>query len=142
MFFFIAVFNACSNSPQPINYGKDECEHCRMMITDNRYGAEIVTDKGKIYKFDAVECLIEFALAENLIGDDQQTFLVTNFSIPEKLINSETAFYIHNDNLRSPMGLNVSAVSNKTELENFLKENGGRELTWIEVIEMVKQNSM
>ena len=49
--------SACSKGHQPINYGEDECEFCKMMVMDKRYGAELVTDKGKIYFFDSIECL-------------------------------------------------------------------------------------
>jgi copper chaperone NosL len=137
-----AIPFACSEAPEPINYGKDECEHCRMMITDNKYGSEIMTNKGKVYKFDSIECLIEYALEKNLLGDDNQMFLVTDFSMPEKLIDAKSAFYAHNDDFRSPMGFNVSAFGSQSEFKNFLSKNGGRKLSWLEVIEMVKQNSM
>lgn len=133
---------SCGVSPQPINYGTDECEHCRMMISDNKYGAEIVNSNGKLYKFDSIECLIEFSLTKNLIGDEKQSFLVTNFSKPGELIDAKTAFYIHNYNFRSPMGLNVSAVAFEAELKNFLTTNGGKKLGWVDVIEMVKQKAM
>ena len=95
-----------------------------------------------MYKFDSIECLIEFALTKNLIGDDKQLFLVTNFSKPGELIDAKAGFYIHNPNFRSPMGLNVSAVASETELKNFLTTNGGKKLEWVDVIEMVKQKSM
>ena len=53
-YFFVVVLClpfliiSCGVSPQPIIYGTDECEHCRMMISDNKYGAEIVNSKGKV----------------------------------------------------------------------------------------------
>ncbi len=144
LFLFLAsfIFFSCGNSPEPINYGKDECEHCRMMITDDKYGAEIVTDKGKVFKFDSIECLIELALEKNIAGDAGQSFLVTDFSTPEKLIDAKTAFYVHNDNFRSPMGLNVSAFESKSNLTSFINDNGGKKLSWVDVIELVKQSSM
>lgn len=142
LLFLTVFFYACTPSPEPINYGKDECEHCRMMITDNKYGAEVVSDKGKIYKFDSIECLIEFALEKNMVGDAGQSFLVTDFSKPEILIDAKTAFYVHNDNFRSPMGLNVSAFGSESELISFITANGGKKLSWVEVIELVKQNIM
>jgi hypothetical protein len=40
------------------------------------------------------------------------------------------------------MGFNVSAFGSQSEFKNFLSKNGGRKLSWLEVIEMVKQNSM
>ncbi len=135
-------FCTCTPSPEPIKYGKDECEYCRMMITDNKYGSEIVTDKGKVYKFDSIECLIEFALEKNLVGDVNQTFLVTNFTNPENLIDARKAVYVHNDNFRSPMGLNVSAFESESEAQTFLSENDGKKLNWLDVIELVKQSIM
>ena len=142
LLFLTVIFYACTPSPEPINYGKDECEHCRMMITDDKYGAEIVTDKGKVFKFDSIECLIELALEKNIAGDAGQSFLVTDFSTPEKLIDAKTAFYVHNDNFRSPMGLNVSAFESKSNLTSFINDNGGKKLSWVDVIELVKQSSM
>lgn len=142
LLFLTVIFYACTPSPEPINYGKDECEHCRMMITDDKYGAEIVTDKGKVFKFDSIECLIELALEKNIAGDAGQSFLVTDFSTPEKLIDAKTAFYVHNDNFRSPMGLNVSAFESESNLTSFINDNGGKKLSWVDVIELVKQSSM
>lgn len=143
-FLFLAsmLIISCSSEPEPINYGHDECEFCRMQITDSKYGAEIVTGKGKIYKFDSVECLVEFALVKNLIGDKSNSLLVTDFSIPETFIDATNALYLKNDNFRSPMGLNVMAFGIEDSLHNFKKENGGRNISWVEVIELVQQRSM
>jgi copper chaperone NosL len=140
--FSSAVMLTCGVSPEPINYGKDECEYCRMMITDNKFGSEMITAKGKVYKFDSIECLLEFAFEKNIVVDDNQTFLVTDFSMPEKLIDAKSAFYIHNDNYRSPMGLNVSAFGSKAESQEFLSKGSGKELSWFDVIEMLKQSTM
>lgn len=140
--FLSLIFLSCGKSPDPINYGKDECEHCRMMITDNKYGAEILTDKGKVYKFDSIECLIEYALEKNMIGDVNQKFLVTDFSKPSELIDAKTAFYVHNDDFRSPMGLNVTAFGAESDLVSFITTNGGKKLSWVDVIELVKQSIM
>jgi copper chaperone NosL len=138
----LLLLSSCGSKPEPINYGQDECEFCRMQISDNRYGAELVTDKGKVYKFDSIECLIEFAMVKNLIGDSNQNLLVTDFAQPETFINATSAFYVHNDNFRSPMGLNVSAFDSEISRQKFVAENSGQILNWIDVIELVKQRSM
>ncbi|MDP2300864.1 MAG: nitrous oxide reductase accessory protein NosL [Ignavibacteria bacterium] len=134
-----SIFTGCKIEPEPIDFGKDTCDHCRMMISDNRYGAELITDKGKIYKYDSIECLIDYALGQNIIGESKQNFLIVDFSQPEKLVNARTAFYVHNNEFRSPMGLNVSAFENETDLQVFIKTNGGKKLSWPEVIELTKQ---
>ena len=132
----------CKSDPEPINYGHDECEFCRMLITDNRYGSEIVTDKGKVFKFDEVGCMIEYAMVKNLIGDANQKFLVTDFAAPESFIAANSVFYVHNENFRSPMGSNVMAFDSEVSRQKFVTESGGSLLNWVDVIEFVKQKSM
>ena len=55
----LLVFS-CNSSPQPIDYGNDGCHFCKMTIVDKVHAAEIVTKKGKVYKFDATECMVNF----------------------------------------------------------------------------------
>ena len=133
---------ACGKNPERINYGEDECELCRMRIMDNQYGAEIVSDKGKIYKFDSVECLINFSLQKNTIGDENQTFLISDYSNPGVFVEANKTFFVHNDNFSSPMGLNVSGFKHERDAENFISQNGGDKLSWMSVIELTKKNNM
>jgi copper chaperone NosL len=82
----LGLFVACEPKQEPINYGVDECELCRMRIMEDKYGAELVTEKGKVYKFDSIECLIKYSLNKNLIGVNDQLVLVSDFSNPGELI--------------------------------------------------------
>jgi copper chaperone NosL len=138
----ILTLASCGSGPEPINYGHDECEFCRMLITDNKYGAELVTDKGKIYKFDSIECMIEFSLVKNTLGDTNNKLLITDFYNPGNLVDARNSFYVKNDKFRSPMGLNVTAFNSEEQAQKFISENGGEKLSWVEVIELVKQRSM
>ncbi len=133
---------SCGSEPEPINYGHDECEFCRMLITDTKYGAELVTDKGKIYKFDSIECMIEFSLVKNTLGDTNNKLLITDFNNPGNLVDARNSFYVKNDKVRSPMGLNVTAFNGEEQAQKFISENGGEKLSWVEVIELVKQRSI
>ena len=56
--FLSLVILSCGISPLPIDYNHDECAYCKMKIADARFGAELVTSKGKVFKFDSAECLI------------------------------------------------------------------------------------
>ena len=56
---FISFITSCTTKPQPIKMG-DACDFCIMGVADNRFGAELITKKGKIYKFDDIHCLIGF----------------------------------------------------------------------------------
>ena len=142
IFLIFITLSSCGSGPEPINYGQDECEFCRMLITDNKYGAELITDKGKIYKFDSMECLVEFSLVKNTLGDTNNKLLVTDFYNPGKFTNCRESSYVKNDKFRSPMGLNVTAFNSEEQAQKFISENGGEKISWIEVIELVKQRSM
>ena len=133
---------SCGSGPEPINYGHDECEFCRMLITDNKYGAELFTDKGKVYKFDSIECMVEFSLVKNTLGDTNNKLLITDFYNPGNFIDPRNSFYVKNDEFRSPMGLNVTAFNGDELAQKFISANGGERLSWVEVIELVKQRSM
>ena len=140
LFILLGLFIACEQKSEPINYGDDECELCRMRIMDNKYGAELVTDKGKVYTYDSIECLVGYSLNKNLIGDGNNLMLVSDFSKPGELVDAKKSYYVHNNNFRSPMGLNVSAFENESEQLKFITENSGEKLNWIEVIELVKRD--
>ncbi len=44
---------ACvSNEPKPIKLNVDTCEFCKMTISNGKFGAELLTKKGRYYKFD------------------------------------------------------------------------------------------
>lgn len=125
---------ACGSDPEPINFGEDNCAHCRMMITDEKYGAELVTDKGKIYKYDSIECLLEQLYHQTFREDQIGSMWVIDFSNPRTLIDAKTAYYTQNDEFRSPMGLNVQAFQSEDDFNKFFNENGGEKLTWEELL--------
>jgi copper chaperone NosL len=49
----------CNPKAEKINLGKDQCAECKMTIVDPKFGAEIVTKKGKVYKFDDTHCIAD-----------------------------------------------------------------------------------
>lgn len=138
--FLAAAFfiSACQSGPQPIEYGKDSCDNCKMLITDSRYGSQLVTDKGKVFRFDAVECLGEYIVDNNMEENENTSLYVSDFFEPATLINVKNAEYLHNDDFRSPMGLNVLATNNAEKLKNFFDEHSGALLDWQGVLELIK----
>ena len=86
---FLVLLSSCSVRPQEIIYGQDACHFCSMTIVDKQHGAELVTDKGKIYKFDAIECMINH-LSENTYPIEH--YLVTDYNEPEKFIDAKNSY--------------------------------------------------
>ncbi|MBK6827600.1 MAG: hypothetical protein IPG86_12340, partial [Chitinophagaceae bacterium] len=54
------ILLSCSTKPEPFKPGTDNCHFCKMGITDTRFGGELITKKGKMYKFDDLICLARF----------------------------------------------------------------------------------
>lgn len=137
---FVAIAcTSCGKQPQPISYGEDECEFCKMIVMDERYGSELVTDKGKIFMFDSIECLVGYLDNLKLTKKDYSSVWVSNYSNPGNIIDAEKALYLKNNDLRSPMGLNVLAVENQEQYEKLFNEFGGKQIKWNELSELVKE---
>lgn len=128
----------CSKEPKPISYGEDECEFCKMIVMDERYGSEMVTAKGKIYFFDSIECLVAYIDNMKMSKDDYNSLWVSNYANPGKIIDAENAIFLKNDSLRSPMGLNALAAEKDSEIEPIIEQYGGNKLMFVELLPLVK----
>lgn len=128
---------SCSREPEPIIYGKDACEHCKMTIMDSKFGAEIVTSKGRIHKFDAIECMVDF-LKDNpeRINNSKDMHLAIDVAAPGNLINARNAFFLKDEAFKSPMGGNLAAFNSRQLAENNLQTADGEVLTWEELLKI------
>ena len=115
-------------APEPINYNYDECAYCKMKISDSRFGAEIVTSKGKIHKYDSAECLVRTYIENE--KKDYAFILVTDYSQSHNLIDATTATFLISENQPSPMGGNLSAYANKEHSESTVSQKGGKLLNF------------
>ena len=140
----IVLFIGCSE-PQtiPIEFNRDHCDHCQMTIADKKFGAELVTKKGKIYKFDAIECLSAFYLDETTVSHaDIHSMWVIDLVHPRDFIDAEKAHYFHCDGIKTPMGMNVSAINTAKELETVKINFVGEELAWQGVLDLTKKTKV
>ncbi|MCF8464082.1 MAG: nitrous oxide reductase accessory protein NosL [Flavobacteriales bacterium] len=132
IFLILLLFlGSCSIEPQPINYGKDACHFCKMNIVDSQHAAQFVTEKGKCYKFDAIECML------NQMKDFDEApialHLITDYSNPGELTDATSATYLISNAIPSPMGAFLSGFSNQEKASSTQKQVGGKLLNWEEV---------
>lgn len=130
----LLLFSGCKPRPQAIRYGSDSCAECSMTIVDKRYGCELVSGKGKVFKFDDINCLIEFARAKESKQEKMAIWLATDFNNPENFIAVDRAVYLHHEKLRSPMRGDVAAFADRSAAEATQTQlgGGGKILTWHE----------
>jgi len=130
---FLVIYS-CKVSNRPIDYGSDECEFCKMIVMDKRYGSELVTEKGKVYIFDSSECLIDYLFHNEETGIKAHSLLVTPYLNPDHLIDAKSATYLVCGQMPSPMGAYLTAFSDKETAKETQSSKGGYLFTWEELV--------
>lgn len=126
----------CDTGPKAIRYGQDECAECRMTLVDRHYGAELITTKGKVFKFDDLSCLLAFQRRDAGRFGSAAQLVVIDFNRPNTFLPVAQTIFLHHNQLRTPMGSGVAAFANETELEAVRGRlgGGGRILRWPDVL--------
>ncbi|MBI5728064.1 MAG: nitrous oxide reductase accessory protein NosL [Ignavibacteriales bacterium] len=134
LFLLTSFFAGCSREPVPIDYGKDLCGECEMLISDARFGAERVTAKGKIFRFDSIECLVASIKSEKEFNPSENDLWVTAFNNPSLLIDAKKTLYVIDESIRSPMGGNIAAFTDTVALRRFVPNQNATALSWSQLI--------
>ncbi|MBT8276748.1 MAG: nitrous oxide reductase accessory protein NosL [Bacteroidia bacterium] len=132
----VATLLCCAIGPSKIAYGEQACHFCRMTIVDKQHAAQLITDKGKVFNFDASECMINY-----ITGIDRENIgllLVTDYNNPESLIEVETATFIISEDMPSPMGANLSAIGTLAEAQQLIQDKQGKLYNWNELLQYFK----
>ncbi len=128
---FILIFLAsCATEPQPLTAGKDACNFCQMPVADTRFGAEIITGKGKLYKFDDVGCMNNFR-KNSLNSTEKITHMyAVIYTDSQKLLEVNQAIFLKSPALHTPMNSGVAAFESQDIATSFLQNFPGEILTW------------
>jgi len=130
----LGLLTSCSNEPQPIDYGNDNCNFCEMTIVSQVYSAQAVSRKGKQYKYDAIECMVNDQLQNNY---DMAVNLVANYEQPGTMIDVDNARFVINDSIKSPMGVNLAAFKKESPV---VRDGSEGIFSWLELIAHILQN--
>lgn len=133
----LIVFAGCEPTPQPIQFGSDQGDYCRMLITEPQFASQILNKRGRAFKFDSIECMAAYALTED--PESFHSHWVPNFENPDEWLQAEEAFFLHSETLRSPMGLYFSAHADRETAEAFRQEYQGEIVDWSTVMDIVKK---
>ena len=91
-------------------------------IMDDRFAAELVTTKGKVYKFDDLFCLNKYYQMQQAKDADYQHILVNDYLQKGALIDLRSAHLLKAEALRSPMAGNMAAFSTLEKLKTLKSE--------------------
>lgn len=132
LFVILAAFSSCSRTYEPIEYSKDACAHCKMTIVDDRFAAELVDAKGRVFKFDDVACMKQFMSEQNKQGDNLlyvEDFLKKDAGV----IDAGSAVYLQHEFFASPMNGNYAAFKTIADAQQLKDSLGINTMKWEEL---------
>jgi copper chaperone NosL len=128
----LSLYSCNTTDAEPIKLNVDHCDYCKMTIADGRFAAELITQKGRIYKFDDLSCMIGYS-KENKNIQNPLCF-ISDFSGEHTLININNAHLVKSEEFRSPMGGNIAAFENFDSLKNAIKNKNTIRVVWDDLL--------
>ena len=123
----------------PVASTQRECAYCKMILYAKEFGGEIETTSGEVLVFDAVECIAaSYYRSWNVPRSEVKAIRFVDYRKPEVSIPSSKATLLKTKSVRSPMGLNVVALSSRAAAKKMKKSPEDEILTWNECVELVR----
>ena len=116
--------------PEPIQYGRDACAHCRMTLSQPGFGGEIRDRDGRLTKYDDVGCLLHAIFAAHR-------------EVPEAWVEDHdgggfvpllTAHLVRAEDASTPMGSGIVAFADGDAAGRFATAHAGRVLALEDVL--------
>ncbi|MFN8590096.1 MAG: nitrous oxide reductase accessory protein NosL [Thermomicrobiales bacterium] len=114
--------------PPEISYGRDTCDRCGMIISEERFAAALTSGSGEPMLFDDPGELL-LTVAEQ---GRQDRHAWVHDRANGKWIDATTAAYVRGDDGATPMGTGVVAFAKREDAAAFRATSGGDVLTWDE----------
>ena len=121
LLFFILSIVGCekkdfTKEPAVMHWDRDMCERCKMAISERKFAVEAVDEKGKVYKFDDIGCLILWHKHEHPEIKFKKIWITD--AKTGKWIDAKEAFYTTDSN--TPMGYGFAAHEKKPKSKEVI----------------------
>jgi len=139
----LGAIAACTTTePRPIAYGRDECAYCRMVVSDSRFAAALVTATGRTLVFDSIECLASYCAQgrDDRGRDAVQSPWVSDYEHPGHLLAARRARFVRVGGPGSPMGQGLVALRSDADARRVAE--GSRTSGWDEVLALVGREGL
>jgi copper chaperone NosL len=116
------------SGPPAILYGADLCDHCRMVISEERHAAGARLGLAD-YRFDDPGCLVEF------LGSEESAGLSVAWVHDERAqwLRVEEAWFVEDPNRGTPMGSGLMAFRSEEAARVAGERFGGEPGKWAEL---------
>jgi copper chaperone NosL len=126
------------DEPPQIAYGEQECDHCRMLISDARYAAAYMTEAGEARRFDDIGDML---LYHSEHEEDVYLFWVHDFD-SKTWVKADEAFFVVSDAITSPMGHGIAAHNSREAAEAMATSLDGSVVTFAQLMDQAKAGEL
>lgn len=138
----LAACGAGSNEggPPDIQYGRDICVQCAMIINEEKFAAAYTLDDGTEKSFDDVGGLV---LHQRATGDtlNLESTWVHDYETVE-WVDVENAYFVATLSVSTPMGHSILSFSDEARAQAFASSVGGEVVLWDVVFAMPVQDGL
>ena len=133
MSLLLAAVSCGTRSPRPVDIdAADLCAHCRMVISENRYAAELADRDGNVIKFDNLDCMTRYAAAHG--GQSAATAWWVMDSEGNEWLDLRQAVLVKSDSIPGPMGSGILATRDPAGAQDLAARFSGRILRFEDLI--------
>jgi copper chaperone NosL len=126
---FCGCHGVDTSRPPSVRFGEEACASCRMIISDERFAAALVTATGDALKFDDIGCLIQHE--SNQIRPDVAYWVRDYYG--QAWLSALDATFIHSTSVLSPMGHGLAALPSGQRAEELATSAHARVMRFSEL---------
>ena len=109
----------------PVNESTDKCEVCNMMVGDDGFATQLITEEGKVYKFDDLGCMNEWKQKNGT--DNIAIEFVRDYNTRE-WVKLDHAFFAYDPAFQSPMAYGLVSFKDQPTAQAYIDEQGKGQL--------------
>jgi copper chaperone NosL len=113
-----------------------------MTLADRRFGAEIITTRGRALAFDDAGCAAEHLAAEETPVAEVSSVWVIDFDHPDSLIAARSAVFVRSSTFHTPMGSGVVATQDSVAAISLARLVDGEVMAWSDVLGAAKAGEL
>jgi copper chaperone NosL len=117
-------------NPPEIVYGQDVCEACGMIIDDARFAAATLLTNDETRKFDDLGEMFGYHTKHTDL--QVRAWFVHDYT-SQRWVRGETAYYVVNVEVTSPMDKGIIAFAQRAEAANYANEHNAKILSFEDI---------
>jgi copper chaperone NosL len=132
------VASACAKAeaagPPDINYGRDICVQCGMIVSEAKFAAAYTTPDGTKLSFDDVGDLLLYQRSESDPIDPNEAWV--HDYVTEEWVPVSNAFFVPTLSVATPMGHSNISFADEASANAFASDVDGEVLRWAVVADL------